>query len=538
MYLVRNVKFPFSLPAPHRWPIASLLLFACLLYIVFPTKQFYWDGVKFALRIQSFPHSPQYWTDPNHLIYTFLGGVPHYLLQSVGLDISPLCLLQTVDILAGLAGILFFHALALHIRVSPLTRFAATVAFAFSAAWWNYSVDISSYVVSTDFLMLSALILLRLPRRWPVLLAASLAIATLLHQIAVIFVAVPIMLAVRNRQLAKSVSLSLLSAGAISFGAQIVAYIASGPDSVAIPSGVVPLRVYDAATEPGFLGWLFAHSTDSGFSWSIPHAIAGLATGTLKSFFGGKLSDFRYVPIVVPIAASLILVCAIVILHQRRRWLLQLAGGPAPSAPEAPAHVLTVLSVWIAAYIVLLFFWMPGSSFYRLFYFPPLLLGLAKLADARVRLRPVTAFSVLVLCIAWNFVMYVFPHAQAERNEPLMAALRLREAAEPDTQVFYRDFNTDNWLIRYVNRDTGWFAYSGLASLPAGQAVWMEGTAWEALQHSTSRSGCIIVLRDLSYQGERRNFTFHQVRRPPACTAPQASILSVSPAASVSTAAR
>lgn len=295
-----------SRPAFSRPSLWLTVCVSALVYVLFPTRHFYWDGVKFALRIDTFPTLPEYWTDPNHLLYAWVGGYFKKAFLTLGVDIPSIYVLQVFDIACGLAGIVLFNALALRLRLSAPSRVIGLCVFSFSAIWWNYSVDVSSYIITVDLMMCAALVLYNRPRFWRLKLALSLALATIFHQLAALFSVVVILYAIAEKKWLRSSVAVVGSAGLMSLGIQYISYLTNPINWQALPAGVVSADAGHVLKQLSFLDWLFTHSSDSGFSFSISRSLTGLATGTIKMFFGGKIIDITFVPGAVMITAVLI----------------------------------------------------------------------------------------------------------------------------------------------------------------------------------------------------------------------------------------
>lgn len=178
--------------------------------------------------------------------------------------------------------------------------------------------------------------------------------------------------------------------------------------------------------------------------------------------------------------------------------------------------ILSLLS-WAATYTVFQFFWMPLNSFYRIFYLPPLLLILIYVTDKYIR-RYIKALTIcVVLMILWNFLFYIYPRSCAAHNDPLMAALRLAERAETGERIYYKNFDTDNWIIRYFNLETKWFPFSGIHDIHPNEAVWVDPSAWELLSSSRTTASCVRLLGEVRSKSDRREIVFRKIMVSDQC---------------------
>ena len=86
-----------------RPQIAAWLLFilTAAIYLSFPTRVYYWDGIVFAQTIEDAARLSPSLVHPNHLIYNFAGYLFYKLLRAFGADIRALTALQILNALLG-----------------------------------------------------------------------------------------------------------------------------------------------------------------------------------------------------------------------------------------------------------------------------------------------------------------------------------------------------------------------------------------------------------------------------------------------------
>lgn len=499
----------------HLWVAAG----ACVIYALFPTKTYYWDGVKFALRIDNFPLQAGFWTDPNHLLYAWIGGVLKTIAVHFGFDVSALVLLQCVDIIAGAVGIVIFAELARHVSISRFSKNVATVVFAFSAAWWNYSVDVASYVLTLDFMMLTLLVCLRRPRHWQILAIMSLTAATTFHQLAALFSVPLAAMAIFDKKRYRSCFTIILVSGVISISLQYYAYKANDIFRVDLPAGVVSADIGHVRQNISFYEWIFTHSSDSGFAVGLRNTITGLFSGNLKLGFGGKLGDISFVPLhVLIIAISVVASVTWFVAVRQRPDMQQIRFANDEEKRRGHSQIMTAsLLVWLFVYVLFLLLWMPLNSFYRVFYLPPLLLLLGVACD-RVAINHYRLITIVVgLSILWNFLFYIYPRSVVAHNEPLVAALKLREKVSNSDRMYYRDFHTDNWTIRYFNMDIPWYYLDKPEALQEMGGVWVDQSAWQWLSERGLSGLCFNHHDEVRFQSARREIIFRKVSLTHSC---------------------
>src|SRR5678815_2580634 len=162
---------------------APWLLFIgiAIIYLLFRTRVYYWDGLVFAQMIENARGLSPSLVHPNHLIYNFVGYIFYKLLRSFSAEIRALTALQILNcILSPICARVFFSILLNTLR-SLYLAICLTLLFAFSATWWRFSTDADAYIPSVLFLLISFYFVL--PRRAPkpVLVAVLYAFSLCLH---------------------------------------------------------------------------------------------------------------------------------------------------------------------------------------------------------------------------------------------------------------------------------------------------------------------------------------------------------------------
>jgi hypothetical protein len=165
------------------------------LFIAFPTRQYYWDGVLFALNIErAGADGMGPLIHPNHLVFNALGFVIYWPLHTLFPGVRPLSVLQALDILAGVLTALILGRMLIRLGCDKYHAATLTGVFVFGASWWKFSVDADAYILAALFLLLSARALIFPGERsgQRALLTAGLyhCAAMLIHQLGVLFLPV------------------------------------------------------------------------------------------------------------------------------------------------------------------------------------------------------------------------------------------------------------------------------------------------------------------------------------------------------------
>jgi len=426
-----------------------------LIYLLLPTRNYYWDGVAFAINVEK--QLPLRDTlHPNHLIY----AAAHVWLYNValwlGLKTRALFLMQFVNsLLAGASVALLYRALRRR-TIPTESAIAGALAFAFAATWWKFSTDADAYIPSI-FLLLCANDLVE-TRRSVVLAGLAHAAAMLFHELAFLFLPIALF---RLKEPKKALSYAACSLG---------------------PTGIAYALAYRAVfgqfRAGGMAAWMTAHSPDASYSWQPVRDFVLTLTGTLRLFFGGRLDQVKAEPFTIIGAAALVACVLGLTVGGRRSGSLRFQVPPKD------------LLLWVAVYAAFLFVWMPQNTFYRLFYLPPLLL-VACCSVGRARADRLLPWMICAVLFLWNLVFAIYPQSRVENNATLRFALAQHENWPPGTPIAFHTFHPDLWTISYFNQQAAWIGFDKMdlgrldQSLADArqrrQPLWLEATAYEFL---------------------------------------------------------
>ena len=456
---------------PRPAGIAAVLSLALLLlYLAFPTKVYYWDGITFAQAIEDAGGPNVSLVHPNHLLYNFAGYFFYRLLRTFNSELRAITALQILSSLfsAGCAAVLF--VILKDTLRSLYLSICFTLLFAFSATWWKFSTDANAYIPSVFFLLLCFYLVLPDRKPAPLPLAILFAVAMCFHQLAII--AFPVF------------ALGVyLQDGAISIGRRARNAIVFSAVTVALIVSVYTIAFYEATGRfnlATFLRWTVSFSPDAETDFSLWSNFGYSARGQVRLLFGGRLSLLRELVNPGIVLLMVALVGAVLLLIFKSLWNLPTIKQRLRELRLAPRQKSVVLLalLWVVLYLVFLFFWLPQNTFYRLFYLPAviLLLGLALLALTQTvsRRTYVTALFVAAVGLA-NFLFLIYPFSHVEKFPPLEFALRMNREWLPGTVVYYATQNADEDLVRYFNPSTNWKLLPD--ELPEGESGWLETTA-------------------------------------------------------------
>lgn len=430
-----------------------LIIATAIIYLSFPTRVYYWDGIAFAQAIEDAPSLTASLVHPNHLSYNFVGYLFYKLLMTFGPDVRAVTALQILNSLlsAACAGVMF-AVLKATLR-SLYLSLSLTALFAFSATWWKFSTDANAYVPSVLFLVLSFYLILPSRRPKPLLLAVTFFIAMAFHQLAILMLPV---LALGVYLQGESLSLKRRALNAVYFSVVAFALIVSTYGYLFY----LAQGTFDVAR---LINWSASYSPDAETTFNAWSNLQYSLRGQVRLFFGGRLNLLKGImnPLVVVLIAGL-WGAVIFLLFETLKNLKTVAGLRWVRELQLETRQKTVLLlslVWSAVYLVFLYFWLPQNTFYRLFYLPALVLviGLA-LSSFRNRAgqsRRFTAVFVAAVALA-NFLFLIYPFSHVEKYPPLAFALQMNREWPAGTVIYYGAENSDEELVRYFNPATRW----------------------------------------------------------------------------------
>ena len=462
--------------------LAPWLLFVstAIIYLSFPTRVYYWDGIEFAQAIEDASTLNASLVHPNHLIYNFAGYLFYKLLRAFGFELRAITALQILNSLlsAACAGVLF--AILRDTLRSLYLSICLTLLFAFSATWWKFSTDANAYIPSVLFVALSFYLVLPDRKARPLLLGVTFFISMAFHQLAVLmFPVLAVGVYLQNgpltlkRRALNAVFFSVVAGTLIVATYSYLFYLATGS--------------FDLAK---LLSWSSSYSPDADTKFSLWSNLQYSLRGQVRLFFGGRFNLLRGLvnPLVVTLIACLILAVLWLIVEALKKFLSH--REVSERRLETRQKTVLLLSLlWTAVYLAFLFFWLPQNTFYRLFYLPALILlfglALSSFKNKASKSRALAAF-VIAVAVA-NFLFLIYPFSRVEKYPPLAFALQMNHEWPPGTVIYYGAENSDEGLLRYFNPSTRWKLLDPKSLELLDGTAWLETTA--IAQLASTREG-------------------------------------------------
>lgn len=449
-----------------------LFITIAVIYLLFPTRVYYWDGIVFAQAIEDAPRLNPSLVHPNHLIYNFVGYLFYKLLRSLGAEIRALTALQILNcLLSAVCARIFFSILMSTLR-SVYVAVCLTLLFAFSATWWKFSTDANAYIPSVLFLLISFYLVLPHQKARPLLLALTFFISLAFHQLAVLMWPVLALgvylqdgpLSIKQRTL-NAFYFTAVAAVLIVTTYSYLFYLASG--------------TFDLQR---LLTWTASYSPDADTRFNLWSNLQYSLRGQVRLFFGGRFNLLKGLmnPVLIVLIAALVSAVGWFFFNTLRSVATALLIGRVPKLrlETRQKTVLLLALLWTFVYLVFLYFWLPQNTFYRVFYLPGLILLLGLLISAvqnRTRNRRTLAAFVVAVALA-NFLFMIYPFSHVEKFPPLAFALQMNREWPAGTVIYYGAANSDQALVRYFNPSTEWKPLRP-DSITTLSGVWLETTA-------------------------------------------------------------
>lgn len=475
--------------------MVALFTLIAAIYLGFPTKNYYWDGIAFAQAIEGAPQIHQSLVHPNHLIYNLVGYVFYRALQFVGFNLRAVTALQILNSLCGaLTAVLLFRVLKDALR-SIYFAITLTFLFAFSATWWKYSTDADAYIPSILFLLLSFYFVLPRRKLTPVLVALLYALSLCLHQMALIFFPVLVVAIffqnetlARKRRVINCLAFSVI-AGGLTLGAYVYSFY--------LLTGGLHLG--------NFLRWTLSYAPDDSFGFRPWINIGFTLRGHNRLFFGGRFNAISglispFVVLLMAVWVGLFLTLAAKVIRSIRNpgwaWLRAIRE-------DSHRRKLAKLCLfWTVLYLVVLYIYVAHHTYYRLFYLPALIILLGLMLDSYQQVSGSSRKYRLAIFVALftitNFLMVIFPYTHVQKYPPLAFALEMNQVWPRHTIIYYGSANSDNNLVKYFSQGTNWkkldleqaeqLEQDLRNAQAAGVNIWLETSAIDQLAASPTGS--------------------------------------------------
>jgi hypothetical protein len=157
-------------------------------------------------------------------------------------------------------------------------------------------------------------------------------------------------------------------------------------------------------------------------------------------------------------------------------------------------------SGWILVYLIFLAFWYPYFTPYRLFYLPPILCLIAVVLLQSIEARRKTLALLVAGMALSNFLFFIYPMVHSKNYPPLEFALKLNNAWQPGSLVFYSRSDADNQLVRYFNPATQWEALKTTDAIESylenayqdGKSAWLETSAIDQVRATTEGKNWLV----------------------------------------------
>ena len=466
-----------------RHPGLLVPLLALVVYLLLPTKQYYWDGVGFSLSIEA-PHcSAAALLHPNHLIYNLIGYALWRGVSATGISVRALFVLQAVNGLFAAATIFLFWRILKQLTRSPWRSTVGALVLAFSATWWRFSTDANAYIPSIFFLIVCLQILM-MPQPRPIAAGLFNGVAMLFHQLAIFFVPVAMvafLCVTGDRGCVGGKRARFLEAAQYIIAAFSITAMAYGLGFAAVGHSGLNLT---------FWNWITTRAIDAKFAFNLPRSALLTLRGTVRLLMGGRFTSAKLNVISFGATTALLLVIVVVCYFARARSANGSQGYPCKNGFRSWISANRLALTWSLSYSCFLAFWLPQNTFYRLFYLPALIQLIMTVPGSGNKNRRFVEFACAVM-VGCNFLFCIYPLSRVENNDVLAFALIHHGEWNERSAIAYSDFHTDLWTISYFNPQAKWAAISSptigqverrlLECKQQRTSFWLEATTYDAI---------------------------------------------------------
>ncbi len=457
-----------------------IFLVILLIYLLFPTKNYYWDGIEFASVIERANGLNVSLLHPNHLIYNYLGYLAYVTAKFFTPGIRAIAVLQILSSIFGAAGITLFYIILKNLFRSEYINLCLTALLAFSATWWKYSTDGDSYVLSIFFLLTCFYLILpgKTPR--PLFLALSHIAAMLFHQLAIFFFPVVLIgLYFQDEVVGKQKRFyDLLKFSATDF---------------LITFAVYCIGFYNLSgnfTIKSFLSWTTSYSPEVGFVYNPLNIFSSLLKSHAKLLFDGRFNFFKF-NFIDTFLLILLIITVFIFVGKiiRYRAVFKKIWKIIADREFYTDRIFLLCALWIVPFFLFLAIFIPGNSFYKLFYVPPfvILIGLIVNSATQIKLNGKRQLLLgVVIIFLVNFIFFVHPSNKIREDSPLSMALEMNRQINKNSVIYYDRIDPDNNLVRYFNSDLKWvkientqdFETSLVNNFEENKTVWIDESAF------------------------------------------------------------
>lgn len=373
------------------------VILACfaLLYLGYPTYDYYFDGLTFAMAVEGVAAGgdPGWLFHPHHLIYSPAAYLFHALAGALGIKVRAWLAMQWLSSGLALAGLWLFQRLLRDLGASRAVAAAGMTMLGACYAYWHFGTQGESTIPATVALLVLLKASLARKPGGAVRMGLLQALAVLLHQTAILFAPAACWALVRatSRPARLGKCLAFL---VVAGGATTAAYVAAG---------VLALDLTDPARLGAWILGYFGADPRTGYhvsygSFSIANVPAS-GRAWAECMFGPGGGAFGRV---LTVAGSAALALAIPWRRVAAAARGILAGGRACPRPLAPARRVCdagreragrrdtgfeVMVLWLLAHALFFTWWKAGHARFWLLALPSWLALAAVGAERGLRWR-------------------------------------------------------------------------------------------------------------------------------------------------------
>ena len=423
-----------------------------LAMVLIPNYSYYWDGVEYAWLVEN--ASFDYAFHQHHLIFTPFWMILYNAVTGIGIGISALNLMISVDIVAGITFLIFSYKIFKKLFPDNTSLLlAGTLFIGISYTFGSHIRNAEPHIIPITILTILAWRVMPSPgKHFKVVLLdwLLLVLAISFHQVSILILPALVYAQIQSGQSNKWKGLLL------NFSVFVLVTLAL---YLAVYHFMTPHKPYNT-----FFAWIIGYGRENYWVFSetkgfiqvvltsvqtdiishknlfLPEIYASFKTSTGESNFGFKefaVCETWFFFLLVFVS---IILGAINLLKDRKS-----------------RSIAVFWFIWIVPFFILFHFFAALNSFYRLFYILPLVIFIINALHQRIRKRQ-EQIGVLILFMFFiliNFSFGFIPQAKRSINPYLTWADEIQNQASPDDLFIYFG-NTDYrvWVYHRYFSDT------------------------------------------------------------------------------------
>ena len=349
--------------------LPAVLFSFALIYLGFPTWDYYFDGLTFAMAVEGVAAGgdPGWLLHPHHLLYSPLAFLAYETAWALGLKIRAWLLMQWLSTLCAASGLYLFYRLQRRTGIGAGAALAGIVLLGSSYSYWRFGTQGDTTMPTALLLLVVLSLAISYPGSRPMVSAAVRlglvqGAAILLHETAMLFipaVAWAIWRSRRGRHRDWRPRVRAIAA--------FLAAVAAVAGTAYLAATVLVLGIRSPA---GFAGWLsgyFAADPRTGYAAAYGGWAGSNISASARAWIDAWFGTFSVESLPLTVAAALIAMAMLG--HLPFRTIGAILAKPFRD-PDRRRLTIEILLVWLVIHAVFFTWWKPGHTRFWLLALP------------------------------------------------------------------------------------------------------------------------------------------------------------------------